>query len=493
MAEVFAQNAGRWADLVWASDHDTGTLSRAVTRGTLGRLGSGIYTGAVSDNPEDVVRRNMWAIVGHELPGAVVVDRSARAAGSVDGTLHVAHSRTRPLSLPGLLIVARRGPGPVERDVPLAVYGIHIASPARIILESLTKPGGQRLDRPEVEDWIDSMCAHGGATASLNALRDHARIIAGPLRAARAFKELERIIAAALTTGDAADVITPAFVARATGQAVDDTRIARFEIFARHLHDSAPNVLSVLPEDAPRRALLPFYEAYFSNFIEGTEFTLDEAAGIVFDGVIPNERPADAHDITGTFTVVADPVRNRETTRDPDEFCDLIRRWHHEVMGGRPTILPGEFKVRPNRAGSTEFVAPEKVHETLRRGFIIGADLIDPFHRAAYLMFLVAEVHPFVDGNGRTARIAMNAELSAAAQSRILIPIVYRLDYVGALKAASRDDAFAPLVAVLAFAQRYTARVDFTDRASAEADLTRTNALRDPNEANDAGIRLTLP
>ena len=65
--------------------------------------------------------------------------------------------------------------------------------------------------------------------------------------------------------------------------------------------------------------------------------------------------------------------------------------------------------------------------------------------------------------------------------------------YVGALKAASRDDAFAPLVAVLAFAQRYTARVDFTDRASAEADLTRTNALRDPHEADDAGIRLTLP
>ena len=70
---------------------------------------------------------------------------------------------------------------------------------------------------------------------------------------------------------------------------------------------------------------------------------------------------------------------------------------------------------------------------------------------------------------------------------------MYRLDYVGALKAASRHDAFAPLVAVLAFAQRYTARVDFTDRASAEADLTRTNALRDPNEADDAGIRLTLP
>ena len=64
---------------------------------------------------------------------------------------------------------------------------------------------------------------------------------------------------------------------------------------------------------------------------------------------------------------------------------------------------------------------------------------------------------------------------------------------IGALKAASRDDAFEPLVSVLEFAQRYTARIDFTDRTTAERDLARTSALRDPNEAERAGIRLTLP
>jgi Fic family protein len=30
---------------------------------------------------------------------------------------------------------------------------------------------------------------------------------------------------------------------------------------------------------------------------------------------------------------------------------------------------------------------------------------------------LVAEVHPFVDGNGRTARIMMNAELVSVGQT----------------------------------------------------------------------------
>ena len=38
------------------------------------------------------------------------------------------------------------------------------------------------------------------------------------------------------------------------------------------------------------------------------------------------------------------------------------------------------------------------------------ASLDDPIARAIYMMFLVSEVHPFDDGNGRMARIMMNAE-----------------------------------------------------------------------------------
>ena len=130
---------------MWASDHDTGTLSRAVTRGTLVRLGPGIYTGAVNDNPEDVVRRNMWAIVGHELPGAVVVDRSARAAGSVDGTLHVAHSRTRPLNLPGLVIVARRDEMSLVSMFAQATSGTVNVTPLTNLIASQLSSNGDPL------------------------------------------------------------------------------------------------------------------------------------------------------------------------------------------------------------------------------------------------------------------------------------------------------------------------------------------------------------
>jgi hypothetical protein len=50
----------------------------------------------------------------------------------------------------------------------------------------------------------------------------------------------------------------------------------RDEALANDLCSRAPKVLPALPTDKSRRALLPFYEAYFSNYIEGTEFVLPE-------------------------------------------------------------------------------------------------------------------------------------------------------------------------------------------------------------------------
>jgi Fic family protein len=270
-------------------------------------------------------------------------------------------------------------------------------------------------------------------------------------------------------------------------------RLDSFTALAEVLVDRAPIVLPDLPADASRRRLLPFYEAYFSNFIEGTEFTLDEAEEIVFDHVVPEDRPEDAHDILGTYQLVADPEDRAEAPREADAVIDLLRARHAIVMAARPDKHPGQFKQRDNRVGATQFVDHELVEGTLRAGIEIGDTITGAFARAVYAMFLISEIHPFTDGNGRIARIAMNAELSAAGESRIIIPTVFRNNYLMALRGATHNRRFDALVAALEFAQRYTARVDFSSRESADADLTRTNAFRDPTEADNAGIRLTLP
>ena len=46
---------------------------------------------------------------------------------------------------------------------------------------------------------------------------------------------------------------------------------------------------------------------------------------------------------------------------------------------------------------------------------------------------MFSEINPFLEGNGRIARVTMNAELVRAKQTRMIIPTVYRGDYLGVL------------------------------------------------------------
>src|SRR5580704_4081243 len=98
--------------------------------------------------------------------------------------------------------------------------------------------------------------------------------------------------------------------------------------------------------------------------------------------------------------------------------------------------------------GDTVFVAPELVQGTLARGLEMHRMLSDPFQRAVFMMFLVSEVHPFVDGNGRVARIMMNAELVATGERRIIVPTIFRSNYLTGLEAVSHNAITRTLIRV---------------------------------------------
>jgi fido (protein-threonine AMPylation protein) len=330
----------------------------------------------------------------------------------------------------------------------------------------------------------------------LNRIRDEAGHIAESLGLAEEAKTLDDTIGALLGTRDA-EVKSAVGRARKRGRGYDPDRVDLFTHMQDFLSSIAPNPLPSRDLTQSGRANLAFFEAYFSNFIEGTEFGVDEAHDVVFSGVEPQERPEDAHDIRGTFAVVSSESDMRTVPRSPDELIDILLRRHKTIMEARPSAGAGYFKTRRNKAGGTTFVEPDLVKGTLEKGFECWRSLSDPFARAVMAMFVVSEVHPFADGNGRVGRVMMNAELEAASQTPIMIPIVYRNNYLQALKAASRGDSFEALQRTLAFGQRWVHAVFTSDVAhdlnALRAVIEATNAFRDSADADTEGVRLRLP
>lgn len=478
-----------------STDEISSAVSRAVSAGRLRKIGPKLYTTNLTDPLEQVARRNVWHIAGQVFPGAVVVDRTAiENVPAADGSVFLASSSNRDVILPGIKLRSRKSHKQADGDRPF-IGGLYLSSPARAYLENAApsrarKGVARRLSRAELEERLDADIRTKGEDY-LKALRDEARRLAPELGFEQAQAELDELIGALLctrTAGLKSDVAT----ARAAGRPFDPRRVDLFTA----LHEE------LMKTDAPIRPdrgvhgediNLPFFEAYFSNFIEGTEFAVSEAAAIVFEGRIPAQRPADAHDILGTYRVVASRDGISRLPRDFKEFLSLLQRRHAQVMEGRPDISPGQFKTRANQVGATIFVAPELVEGTLGRGFEIHQAIAEPFHRAVFMMCLVSEVHPFVDGNGRIARIMMNAELVAAGERRIIIPTIYRNNYLAAFRALSQGQNAEPVIRVLNFAQKYTAAIDFSTYEVAESELRRTNAFMDPGAADEQGIRLKLP
>jgi Fic family protein len=117
------------------------------------------------------------------------------------------------------------------------------------------------------------------------------------------------------------------------------------------------------------------------------------------------------------------------------------------------------------------------VRGTLIRGFDYYRALRDPFAKAAYIMFLISEVHPFNDGNGRIARVMMNAELVKAGQSKVIIPTVFRIDYLGALQKLTRKEEPDVYIRMLQRARQFNATLKGEDIDVMQQLLTESNAF----------------
>ena len=201
--------------------------------------------------------------------------------------------------------------------------------------------------------WLARFVSRDVSDAT-HTIRDSARSIAGPLGLESEFKQLDRIIGTLLGT-QRTHLTAPAAIARAAGRPYDDNRVTQFQALATELQ---ADPLQVPAADPTANAdLQAFIETYFSNYIEGTEFEIEEAHDIVVKGRPLQDREDDSHDILGTYRAILESKTKPVIPQRFEDFAKRLEVWNREVIESRQSKSPGELKTESNRAGNTVFVA----------------------------------------------------------------------------------------------------------------------------------------
>jgi Fic family protein len=127
---------------------------------------------------------------------------------------------------------------------------------------------------------------------------------------------------------------------------------------------------------------------------------------------------------------------NAEITED--DILGLHRLFYMRIDAG----AAGKYRDKNVIITGTDFEppSPSEVPQLMR-------SLIDelpslkrqhPVEYAASLHIRLATIHPFVDGNGRTARLLMNLALLQAGYPITIIPPLLRGDYIAAIREANK-------------------------------------------------------
>ena len=454
-----------------------------IKKGLLRKIAPKIYTTNLEDEPDVIIRRNVFYIIGQLYPQAVISHRSAyELKPTADGDIYLTYSYSKNISLPGLKIHLMEGPKGTEHDMPF-IENLYISSLERRTLENLQKGrargnSSKCLPRTSIEEFLERMLQVNGESG-LNAFRDKARVVSKELKMEEEFEILNQIIGAILSTKPSKILTSASAQARAQGEPYDSERVRLFGVLFEALHNTPlplidePNV-----ENAAFRNFA-FFESYFSNYIEGTECEVEEARTIIEIGQALPARNADSHDVLGTFQLVASRREMRRTPSSSEELIELLQDRHRILMAARPDRNPGMFKMQNNHAGDTHFVDCTLVRGTLRKGYEFYQAIEHPFAKALFMMFMISEVHPFNDGNGRISRIMMNSELVAADQSKIIIPTVFRDDYLNALRRLTRKGDPSVVIRALSRVRQFSANITGDDFEISRKYLESCNAFKD--------------
>ncbi|MHB8254220.1 MAG: Fic family protein [Acidiferrobacter sp.] len=482
--------------LVFRSETNRKMLENHENAGRLRRLSSGIYSSDLETDPAVQIRQNLVRVLAYLRPGAVISHRSAILPdfGASEGLVVVtepALSGNYIHNLPGLIVLATPGPGPLASDARLD--GIYASSPWRAVLENqephrvIRVIGRAKQADTEASEAFLERNAITQATAD-GFLQGVALVVAATGKWAREQRSVDQL----MQKKRAKAARQPLFLS----PLMDQRRVVLFEGLAQQLRrgihgnetlwgDGLSN-FPARPVIGDNRFLnLAFYESYFSNYIEGTEFTPEDAHDIALDERVATGQSKEWHDIRALYKLYATPEMFLREDHSPGEFLENLKYWHawFGEHKDKESIRPGQFKEKANRAGSTWFADPAQVEGTLCAAWEIGNALEEPFDHAVFRAVSTVSVHPFLDGNGRITRLAASNILGRVGKIRLMIPTVFREDYILALQAFSNGDPM-PVIRMFKRAADITSSVPFVrDFGSLTAWLKARNGFASPDQA----------
>lgn len=271
------------------------------------------------------------------------------------------------------------------------------------------------------------------------------------------------------------------------------------DLFEKRCDAMANALAQVVPQGAPAVAtsfsgicIQYFFEAYWTNLIEGSELSIGEAQQVfAVSGYQPDThaKRLDGFDLLGTAQSIRDQRWCAINPTNPTSWNELLRSRHNLVMAHRPEKLPGQWRDDDVMVGDKTFMPPKYVPEALLAGHAWITRCEPGLPRAIMTMWVIADVHPFRDGNGRASRLAMNAELSRHGLARIFVAENLREKMLAGLSRMSNRRKPDKLIQAMIDIQDWTLSIDWFDHDTALAQL-KSQGITDGTELSEEEIQI---
>ncbi|MFH1561934.1 MAG: Fic family protein [Nitrospirota bacterium] len=200
------------------------------------------------------------------------------------------------------------------------------------------------------------------------------------------------------------------------------------------------------------RQLKEYYRiglTYASNAIEGNSLTETETKVVLEDGITIGGKPlrdhyeaighSEAYDL---LLEIAKGGRIKEK-----DILDLHHLFYYRIDKENA----GKYRKEKVIITGSRYIPPfpDKVPDLMKK-FVLDIPAIrekhHPIESSALIHKEFVSIHPFVDGNGRMARLLMNLVLLQEGYVITIVPPIKRVDYINSLETAHTKGNLKPFV-----------------------------------------------